>query len=155
MIKVNFYKLNSIEDSKLAFAVIMSNFKDKWIYVKHKERCTWEIPGGHREHNESIEESAFRELFEETGAKEFKLTPVCIYAVERDEKINYTESFGQLFYAEIDEVDDLPEFEIEKIKLFDDIPNELTYPLIQPFLHNKVLEFIANNKLLNSNLYKT
>lgn len=24
----------------------------------------------------------------------------------------------------------------------------IKYPLIQPFLHNKVLEFIANNKLI-------
>lgn len=101
MIKVNFYELNSIEDSKLAFAVIMSKFKDKWIYVKHKERSTWEIPGGHRENNESIIETASRELFEETGANKFKLTPVCIYAVARDEEKNYTESFGQLFYAKL------------------------------------------------------
>lgn len=143
MVKVNFYKLNSIEDNKLAFAVIMSKFKDKWIYVKHTERCTWEIPGGHREDKESIIETASRELFEETGAKKFKLTPVCIYAVERNEKINYTESLGQLFYAEIDEVEELPEYEIEEIKLFNDIPKELTYPLIQPFLHEKVLEFIS------------
>lgn len=142
MIKVNFYKLNSIEDDKLAFAVIMSKFKNKWIYVKHKDRCTWEIPGGHREENESIMEAASRELFEETGAKKYKLTPVCIYAVERDEKVEYTESFGQLYYAEIEEVDRLPEFEIERIKLFSDMPKNLTYPLIQPVLHDKVLEFI-------------
>ena len=143
MLKVNFYELNSIEDSKLAFAVIMSKFKDKWIYVKHKERCTWEIPGGHRENNESIIETASRELFEETGANKFKLTPVCIYAVERNEEVNYTESFGQLFYAEIECINELPEFEIETIKLFNDVPNELTYPLIQPYLHEKVLEFIS------------
>lgn len=142
MIKVNFYKLNSIEDDKLAFAVIMSKFKNKWIYVKHKDRCTWEIPGGHREENESIMEAASRELFEETGAKKYKLTPVCIYVVERDEKVEYTESFGQLYYAEIEEVDRLPEFEIERIKLFSDMPKNLTYPLIQPVLHDKVLEFI-------------
>lgn len=142
MIKVNFYKLNSIEDDKLAFAVIMSKFKNKWIYVKHKDRYTWKIPGGHREENESIMEAASRELFEETGAKKYKLTPVCIYAVERDEKVEYTESFGQLYYAEIEEVDRLPEFEIERIKLFSDMPKNLTYPLIQPVLHDKVLEFI-------------
>ena len=142
MIKVNFYKLNSIEDDKLAFAVIMSKFKNKWIYVKHKDRFTWEIPGGHREENESIMEAASRELFEETGAKKYKLTPVCIYVVERDEKVEYTESFGQLYYAEIEEVDRLPEFEIERIKLFSDMPKNLTYPLIQPVLHDKVLEFI-------------
>lgn len=94
MIKVNFYKLNSIKDDKLAFAVIMFKFKNKWIYVKHKDRCTWEIPVGHREENESIMEAASRELFEETGAKKYKLTPVCIYAVERDEKVEYTEYFG-------------------------------------------------------------
>ena len=120
----------------------MSKFKNKWIYVKHKDRCTWEIPGGHREENESIMETASRELFEETGAKKYKLTPVCIYAVERDEKVEYTESFGQLYYAEIEEIDRLPEFEIERIKLFSDMPKNLTYPLIQPVLHDKVLEFI-------------
>ena len=142
MINVNFYNLNSVEDNKLKFAVIMSRFKEKWIYVKHKERNTWEIPGGHREDGESIDEAASRELFEETGAKEFKLVPVCVYAVERGDESNYTESFGQLFYAEIDEVNELPGFEIEKIELFNDIPTELTYPLIQPFLHDRVLEFI-------------
>lgn len=143
MLKVNFYELNSIADNKLEFAVIMSKFKDKWIYVKHKERCTWEIPGGHRENNESIIETASRELFEETGANKFKLTPVCIYSVERNEEVNYTESFGQLFYAEIECINELPEFEIETIKLFNNIPNELTYPLIHPYLHEKVLGFIS------------
>ncbi|MDU4327072.1 MAG: NUDIX domain-containing protein [Clostridium celatum] len=143
MLKVNFYELNSIADNKLEFAVIMSKFKDKWIYVKHKERCTWEIPGGHRENNESIIETASRELFEETGANKFKLTLVCIYSVERNEEVNYTESFGQLFYAEIECINELPEFEIETIKLFNNIPNELTYPLIHPYLHEKVLGFIS------------
>lgn len=38
-------------------------------------------------------------------------------------------------------MDKIPESEI---KLFDNIQDNLTYPLIQPFLHNKVLEFIDN-----------
>ena len=33
-------------------------------------------------------------------------------------------------------------FETTEVKLFDDIPDNLTYPLIQPFLHRKVLEFL-------------
>ncbi|WP_306796781.1 NUDIX domain-containing protein [Clostridium sp. YIM B02551] len=147
MIKVNFYDLNSIEDSKLKFAVIMARFKGNWIYVKHKDRCTLEIPGGHREENEDIINTASRELYEETGAKKFEITPVCIYSVERDEASDYTESFGELFYAKIDEIDKLPEFEIEEIKLFSDIPEELTYPLIQPFLHKMVIEFIEKNDM--------
>lgn len=142
MLKINFYELNTIEDNKLLFAVIMAKFNGKWIYVKHKKRQTLEIPGGHREPNENIIDTASRELFEETGAKKFNLTPVCIYSVERDETIDYTESFGALFYSEVEMLDKLPDFEINEIKLLDDVPNDLTYPLIQPFLHRKVLEFI-------------
>lgn len=142
MLKVNFYELNTIADNKLLFAVIMAKFNGHWIYVRHKERQTWEIPGGHREVNENIIDTASRELFEETGAKEFNLTPVCIYSVERDETVNYTESFGALFYSQVETLDKLPDFEINEIKLLDDVPNDLTYPLIQPLLHKKVLEFI-------------
>lgn len=68
MIKVSFKELGSIEDSKLKFVAIVTRYKDKWLYVKHKERTTWEIPGGHREENESISYAASRELFEEAGA---------------------------------------------------------------------------------------
>lgn len=142
MLKVNFYKFNTIEDSKLLFAVIMAKFNSKWIYVRHKKRQTWEMPGGHREKDENIIGTASRELFEETGAKEFSLTPVCIYSVERDETVDYTESFGALFYSDVETLGKLPDFEMSEIKLFDEIPNDLTYPLIQPFLHKKVLEVI-------------
>lgn len=145
MLKVNFYELNSVEDSELHFAVIMAKHKKKWVFVRHKERATWEIPGGHREENENINDTASRELFEETGALKFSLTPVCIYCVERNENINYTESFGQLFYSEIEVLDKLPHFEINEIKLFDTMPNNLTYPLIHPFLYNKVLEFLKKD----------
>lgn len=142
MFKVNFYDLNIVDDNILLFAVIMTKFNGKWIYVRHKDRQTWEIPGGHREKNENINDTASRELFEETGAVKFSITPVCIYSVERDESINYTESFGQLFYSEVETLDNQLQFEISEIKFFDDIPDNLTYPLIQPFLHRKVLEFL-------------
>lgn len=142
MVKVNFYELNEIEDSKLLFAVIMTKFDGHWIYVRHKGRLSWEIPGGHREKNENIYETASRELFEETGARNFTLTPICVYSVERDENVDYTESFGQLFYAEVEILDNLPNFEISEVKFFDNIPDSLTYPLIQPFLHKKVVELL-------------
>ena len=47
--KVQFYEDNTIDDDKLEFAVILAKYQNKWIYCKHKERDTWEIPGGHRE----------------------------------------------------------------------------------------------------------
>ncbi len=137
MLKVNFYGLNTVEDSKLQFAVIMARYKEKWIFVRHKERLTWEIPGGHREGNESINFTASRELTEETGAKNYTITPVCIYSVAKDE----TESFGQLFYSDVEYIDELPDFEIGEVKLFDNIPESLTYPLIQPHLYKRIEEF--------------
>ncbi|GAA0086375.1 NUDIX domain-containing protein [Clostridium sp. CTA-7] len=137
MIKVNFYDLNTIDDSKLKFAVIVTKYKGKLVYVRHKDRQTWEMPGGHREENESITNAASRELVEETGAKSFSITPICTYSVET----NKDESFGSLNYAEVYEFGELPNYEIVEIKLFDKIPENLTYPLIQPYLAKKFEEF--------------
>ncbi len=141
MLKINFYELNSVEDSKLKFAVIVSEYKGKWVFVRHKDRDTWEVPGGHREQNENIGHTASRELVEETGAKNFILTPICIYSVDRGE----SESFGQLFYSEICQLGELPNSEIGEMALFDSMPENLTYPLIQPYLFSKVEKY-CNNK---------
>ncbi len=52
MLTVNFY--NEIEDALLKFAVIVSRAHGKWVFCKHKERSTYECPGGRREESESI-----------------------------------------------------------------------------------------------------
>ena len=77
--EVKFYE--NINDELLKFAVIIAKHQDKWVFCKHKERDTYEIPGGHREKDESIIETAKRELIEETGAIDFKIEPVCVYSV--------------------------------------------------------------------------
>ena len=114
-----------------------AGIKKKWIYVKHKQRITWEIPGGHKEKDEDIDSAAKRELYEETGAKKFDIHPICIYSVDRDNN----KSYGQLYYAEIYRFNDLPNYEIEKIQLFDSMPSNLTYPLIQPSLLNELKKY--------------
>jgi GNAT superfamily N-acetyltransferase/ADP-ribose pyrophosphatase YjhB (NUDIX family) len=103
------------------------------------------VPGGRRESNESILETAKRELYEETGAIKFDIVPVCIYSVKKD-----IETFGMLYFAKIIELGVLPESEIEAIDFFDNIPDELSFPLIQPLLTNRVKDFLhlRNNKLL-------
>ena len=79
MIKVRFYE--KADDSRLKFAVIITKHDGKWVFCKHRERETYEVPGGHREAGETIDETARRELYEETGATDFDLFPVCVYSV--------------------------------------------------------------------------
>ena len=141
-IKVQFYEDNTIDDNKLEFAVILAKYQNKWIYCKHKERDTWEIPGGHREKNEEILNTAKRELKEETGAQNFTIIPIAIYSVTVNNKTNY----GELFYSEVKEMSQNLEYEIEKIQLFDDIPDKLTYPEIQPYLYKYIVSKINRNR---------
>ena len=63
MLEVKFY--DTVDDSLLKFAVIISLSNGKWVFCKHKERDTYEAPGGHREVGEDILETAKRELQEE------------------------------------------------------------------------------------------
>ena len=139
--EIEFYNKNIIENNKLLYAIVVSRYKGKWIFVRHKERDTWEIPAGHREKNEDINDTAKRELFEETGAEKFKIEYIKDYSL----KINGEKSYAALFYAEISALGTLPDFEIGEVKEFDDIPQNLTYPNIQPSLFKKVKEEI--NKL--------
>lgn len=139
--KIKFYKKNIIENEKLLYAIVVSRYKNKWIFVKHKERDTWEIPAGHREIDEDINLTAKRELFEETGAKEFEILYMYDYSLEIDGK----KSYAALFFAEIYSLGDLPDFEIGEVKEFKDMPKNLTYPSIQPKLFEKIKEELIVN----------
>lgn len=134
MLEVKFY--DTVNDSLLKFAVIISKSDGKWVFCKHKERDTYEVPGGHREVGESIIETAKRELQEETGAIRFEIKPVCVYSVIGKTRVNETgeESFGLLCYAEISEFSGKLDSEMEKVILIDELPTDWTYPLIQPRL---------------------
>ncbi|MFC0413916.1 NUDIX domain-containing protein [Cytobacillus solani] len=125
---------------ELKFAVISAIYEGKWVYVRHKERKTWEIAGGHREQGETIEETAKRELFEETGCMDVDLTPICDYSMDD----SVTKTFGRLYLGRIKEIGLLPVFEMDEIKLFDGLPNNLIYSEIQPKLFEKTLAFIQN-----------
>ena len=129
MTYVNFY--DTIDDSLLKFAVIITKSAGKWVFCKHRERITYEMPGGHREEGESIEETARRELYEETGALEYTMKQICAYSVQKD---CGQETFGMLYYAEVTSFEEELHSEIEKIVLSESLPKNWTYPDIQPKL---------------------
>lgn len=123
------------EDALLEYAVIAAQYKNQWIFCRHKERDTLELPGGHREPGERILTAARRELWEETGAAIFELTPVSIYAV-RDTNQCVT-TFGMLYYAQVTAMEPLPGYEMACVELLNNGPADLknwTHPFIQPHL---------------------
>lgn len=132
MTKVKFY--DSISDELLKFAVIISKTQGKWVFCKHKERDAYEVPGGHREENEDIMDTARRELYEETGALKFDLKPICVYSVTAEDNFDGQETFGLLCYADIYEFEEKLHSEIEKIIITEKLIEHWTYPLIQPEL---------------------
>ena len=134
--EVKFY--DTVEDKLLKFAVIVAKSKGKWVFCKHKERDTYECPGGHREAGENIDDTARRELYEETGAIEYNIKPICVYSVTAPDNFNGVETFGKLYFADITTFETELHSEIEKIELFDGLPKKWTYPLIQPFLLKEV-----------------
>ena len=124
----------------LQFVVIVAQYKGKWLCVQHKERDTYELPGGHIELGETAFEAAKRELYEESGALEFSLLPVSYYGVESSGKITY----GELYFSNITCFGELPDFEIKERKLFEHIPDKLTYPHIQPALMERAQKWLKN-----------
>ncbi len=128
-----------IDEAILKYVVIVARQGEQWIMAKHRERSTWEFAGGHIEPNESPDEAAARELYEETGAEEYTLHPISIYSVVSE---GVPETFGKLYLAAVHKFGQLPLYEMGGIKSFAEIPEEVTYPMIYPALLAKVKDFM-------------
>lgn len=119
----------------MKFTVIISKTAGKFVFCKHRERTTYELAGGHRELNESIDDAARRELYEETGAVEYTLDPICIYSVTTtDDSGTNAVNYGKLYFADITRFESELHHEIERITITDTLPDALTYPDIYPML---------------------
>ena len=100
----------------------------KFLLRRHKQRTTCEFQGGHIEQGETPLQAAKRELFEESGAAAFEIEPLCDYwAGSEDGKSG---ACGVVFTAEIQKLGPLPESEMAETRLFESLPEQMTYPAI-------------------------
>lgn len=133
--KVKIYPVHQKREKKLKYVIIGARYMFReWIFVRHRERSTWELPAGHIEPDENAIEAAKRELYEETGSLCYAVIPLFDYSVRK----GWSKKFGRVFLADLERWDPLPEYEIaEKIHQLH-LPDELTYPQIQPLLFDEI-----------------
>ena len=120
------------------FVVIFCRYQDKWLYCRAKGRDTFETAGGHIEAGEDPIDAARRELYEETGATRYEIRPVFDYSVQHPS--HYTT--GQVYIAYIKKLEELSDFEMEEVKLFDSYPEQLRFPEILPLLYTRLQQWL-------------
>lgn len=126
----------TIEGGKLNYVVVAARYLDHWIFVRHRERSSWEMVSGHIEAGEPAADAALRELAEEAGVRDSTLKALCDYEVEVSGKLEY----GRFYGAEVHSLDPRLEHETEELVLADSLPGELTYPEVHSHLFQRALE---------------
>lgn len=140
--KIEFFPISPDRNQQLTYVIVLSRYQNQWILVRHTERSTWEIPAGHIEIGEHPDQTARRELWEETGACDFRLQALFDYTVNR----NNERKSGRVYFAEIEKLEQLPAYEIAEINFFHQLPEALTYPEIQPAIFHKADQILSPNQ---------
>ena len=92
---VKTYPIGTLKQYK--YVVTLSFYEGKILLSRHKDRTTWETQGGHVEAGETTFEAAKRELYEESGAVDYDIVPLCDYwaGTEDESKGAYGRSFAR------------------------------------------------------------
>ena len=122
------------------YVVVLSHYQGKILLSRHKERDTWETQGGHIEPGETPLEAAKRELYEESGAAEYEISPLCDYWAGKED--GSAGAGGMVFHACIRALAEIPESEMDEVRTFETLPENdmLTYPAITPVLFRRLME---------------
>ena len=111
---------------ELKYVVVLSRMDGRILLSRHRERSGWETQGGHIEPGETPLEAARRELYEESGALEYDIAPLCDY--------QFAHGAAAVYAVSVTRLGPLPKSEMAEVRLFDALPEELTYPGITPVL---------------------
>ena len=141
-VSTQLFESDLLDEQKLTYVVMGARYQGQWIFVRHRERSSWEMPAGHLEPGESADQAAVRELFEEAGAVKSSLQVICDYQVSVGSRIE----FGRLYFADVLELEPQKEFEIEELLLAEKLPQVLTYPEVQSILFQRVESHLASSK---------
>ena len=151
---------NEKPDSSLCTAAFcVTLHRGKLLLVNNRERG-WEIPGGHIDEGEEIEQALIREVMEETGAVienpqmfGYKLVLPVSPVPHRDKKGSFypfPHSYVPYFYAEAPE--------ILNLKLASDVIdimfvnfNDAKKMLAPGHNHDKILEHLIKSRVVNIN----
>ncbi|MBQ8617694.1 MAG: NUDIX domain-containing protein [Clostridia bacterium] len=133
------YEVGTLQTYK--YVVVLSTCCGKLMLSRHKQRTTWETQGGHVEPGETPMEAARRELYEESGALRYDIRALCDYWA--GDEITGKGATGMVFHAEIHELGAMPESEMAEVRLFDGLPEKLTYPAITPELYMYLMKETA------------
>ncbi len=125
------------------YVVVCSNYQGRWLFSRHKKRTTWETQGGHVEAGETPLEAARRELYEESGVTKADIYPVCDYKGCKGTGFAY----GMTFLAVVHELGKLPESEMQEVRLFEELPENLTYPAVTPLLVKEAEKLLNGEQL--------
>lgn len=139
MQQVRSYRSDELSDDRIQFVAAAARREGEWLFCRHRLRDGWELPGGHRQRGETLDEAARRALTEQTGATAFELREIGRYgAVQRGD-----ESFGALYFAEVRQLQPLPaDSEIGEVRSASVFPTEWTYPELQPALLRRVQDWL-------------
>jgi len=124
------------------YVVVCSRYDGKWLLSKHKKRDTWETQGGHIEPGETPMDAARRELYEESGVDDAEIYPVCDYYGYDSQ----SHSNGMVFLAVIHQLGNLPESEMSEVRMFEQMPENLTYPQVTPLLYAEAAKLLERMK---------
>ena len=122
------------------YVVVCAYYRGQWLMSRHRARDTWETQGGHIEPGETPLQTARRELYEESGVTDAEVIPLCDYCGFTDTR----SANGVVFLAVVNRLGTLPESEMAEVRLFDDLPENLTYPNVSPRLYQEAAKRLAD-----------